>query len=93
MINSKEDLTEFKTKLQDAANEKLCEIIVASKYLGIMKEQAILCMEELARRRANGDVFDFEKRIEEMHESLPKYKINIKEILAPSMNKIFGIFK
>lgn len=87
------DLTEFKTKLPTAPNEKLCEIIVASKYLGIMKEQAILCMEELARRRAAGDTFNFEQHIDKTLNDLPNYKINMKEVLAPSMSKILGLFK
>lgn len=87
------DLTEFKTKLATATGDKLCEIVVANRYLGIMQEEAVLCMEELARRRDAGDPFEFEKKIEELHATLPKFKLDMKQIMSPKLSSILGIFK
>ena len=75
------DLTDFRVKLGTVVATKLCEIIVANRYLGIMKEEAVLCMQELARRRGLGDDFEFEKHIQEQQVKLPKIKQDMNKIL------------
>jgi len=71
--NMKENLPKF-------SNSKLCEIIVANRYLGIMRDEAIMCMEELARRRVAGDVFEYEKHIETVLDSLPKFSLDASKL-------------
>jgi hypothetical protein len=92
-MNDTKDLTEFKMKLPAATSEKLCEVVVASRYLGIMHEEAIFAMQELSRRRDLGDEFNFENKIEEIYTSLPKFKLDMKEIMSPKLTKLFGMFK
>lgn len=75
------DLDEFKNTLQIISNNKLCEIIVANRYLGVMREEAIASMEELARRRVNGDEFKYESHIEQLLESLPKFNLDISNVI------------
>jgi hypothetical protein len=74
-------MEEFKENLPLMPNEQLCEVIVAFRYLGTLKEEAILAMTELAERRTNGDIFEYEKRIEEILQSLPKINIDLNKIL------------
>lgn len=68
----------FKTNLSGYTHKKLCDIIVSSRYLGIMEQEAIFCMEELAKRRTEGDLFDFETYIENTQKQLPNIKIDLK---------------
>ena len=62
------------------SNEKLCEIIVSARYLGILKDEAIGCMQELASRRTNGSDFNFETKIEELAATLPKINLDLKSL-------------
>ena len=79
---------DFKKNISNFNNEKLCEIIVANRYLGSMREEAILCMEELAKRRTNGDEFNFEIRIDELFKSLPKLNLDLNKIFKmPKLSK------
>jgi hypothetical protein len=88
---SNEPVIPFEEQLGTASSEKLCEVIVSQRYLGIMRDEAILCMKELAKRRASGDTFEFEKRIEEILNSLPKIKIDMNEVLrTPGIGSIFS---
>lgn len=73
-------MTDFKDNLPKTSNTKLCEIVVANRYLGVMREEAIMCMEELARRRAEGDMFEYEKHIEQLLASLPKFNLDVKNL-------------
>ena len=70
---------EFTQNLKSFTVKKLCEIIVTARYLGSMKDEAIFCMEELARRRAEGDTFDYESFIDSEMKKLPNFQINVKE--------------
>lgn len=56
------------------SSQKLCEIVASSRYLGALKEEAILCMQELSRRRTSGDNFDFETEIDKIKGNLPDFK-------------------
>jgi len=75
------ELEEFKNNLSQMNNERLCEIVVAFHYLGILKEEAILAMTELANRRDKNDPFEYEKKIEELLQLLPKVKLDLNKIL------------
>lgn len=61
------------------SNEKLCEIVSAARYFGSMQAEGIVCMEELARRRADGDKFDYEGYIENLSRKLPDFNIDLKQ--------------
>jgi hypothetical protein len=75
------NLQEFKDNLSKMSNEKLCEVIVSHRYLGILKDQAVLSMEELSARRVNGDQFHYEKHIDELFSTLPKINIDLNSIM------------
>ncbi len=53
------DLDKVRENLPTFSNEKLCEMIVCDRYLGLGQKIDIMCMEELARRRIAGDTFNF----------------------------------
>ena len=72
-------------------NEKLCEIVVVYRYIGMLKEQSIMAMEELGNRRKNGDTYEYEKEIEKMHQELPKIKLDMKDIMAAGPNIMAGL--
>ncbi len=81
---SNEENINFENLAKQMSNEKLCEIIVTNRYLGLLKEQSIISMKELANRRANGNNFNYEDFIESEFKKLPKIiieeKTNIKKI-------------
>jgi hypothetical protein len=83
------DLQKVKENVPNFTSEKLCEMVACDRYLGCFHEIAIICMEELGKRRANGDNFQFEDRIEEIQKPLPVLNFNttdIKEILQRAIN-------
>ena len=71
----------FFTNVPKFSNNKLCEVIVANRYLGIMKDEAIAAMQELAKRRGSGDSFEYEKHIDELLAALPKFDLDINKIM------------
>lgn len=83
--------SDFATELTKMTNDKLCEIVVVYRYLGMMKEQSILAMEELGNRRKAGDTFEFEKDITEKLAGLPKIKLDIKEIMSAGPSVFAGL--
>lgn len=80
-MNEEIDIEEFKKNIDKHSNNKLCEIIVAHRYLGLMKESAIASMEELATRRTNGDQFEYEKHIDDLFSTLPKINLDLHSIV------------
>lgn len=66
------DIKIVESNLPVYSSKKLCEMIVCNRYFGSYKEIAILCMQELSKRRVAGDNFDFEKYIEDSYNELPK---------------------
>jgi hypothetical protein len=70
------DLKVVKEKLPSFTSEKLCEMIVCDRYFGCFRDIAVMCMEELARRRGEGSDFLFEEQIERKLASLPKLSTN-----------------
>jgi hypothetical protein len=70
----------IKTKVPTYSSAKLCEMIVCERYIGFHPDVTTLCMEELSRRRINGDNFDFESYINQAFNSLPKLDFTIPDI-------------
>lgn len=65
------DLEAVKEKIPGHSSEKLCEMIVSSRFLGFGTEMISFCMEELAARREKGETFVFEDHIEKISKDLP----------------------
>ena len=63
---------DVKANLSKYSSTKLAEMIITHRYFQASEEIAILAMEELARRRADGDSFAYENYIEENLATLPK---------------------
>ncbi len=61
---------------KDITSEALAAQIVAYRSLGFGKQISVMCMEELGRRRAAGDVFDFETFIETEVKKVPQLDPN-----------------
>jgi len=79
MIENKEeqDNVPLKQETKEAligqmTSQVLAAYVVAYQALGLNKEFATLCMQELGRRRSLGDDFEFEKFISEEMEKIPK---------------------
>lgn len=70
-------LEDFTKNITKFSIKKLCNIIVADRYLGSLNQEAIMCMEELAKRREAGDEFDYESFIDNELKKLPVFKINL----------------
>lgn len=77
------DLEDIRKKIPTYPSTQLCEMIVCNRYFGCFKEIAIMCMEELAQRRINGDVYDFETYIDESFNTLPKL-----DLTAPDLGEV-----
>lgn len=89
LLDLKEDNNnDFNKNLSSFSNEKLCEIVAAYRYLGIMKNEAISSMEELAKRRLNGDQFNFEDKIIELQKDLPQINIDLSKFSGMNFNDI-----
>lgn len=72
-LNSTPDVKSF-------TSEALCEIIVCDRYFNSYRKLSVLCMEELATRRINGDTFAYEKYIEASIKDYPKVETSIPDI-------------
>jgi len=79
------------SNINNFTSEKLCEIIVSNRYLGIFSELVVPCMEELSKRRLNGSNFDYENYIEKSFQELPVIESNVLDIgsLIFNLNKGF----
>jgi len=93
MTNEKDDLEEdipsdyrplnpeyIKDKIPTFTSKKLCQMIVCDRYFGYYRDIALACMEELGKRRAAGDTFDFENFISASLAELPKLDFSIPDI-------------
>jgi hypothetical protein len=76
-----------KNNIEEFNSKKLCQIIVCNRYLNTSKDLAIACMEQLSKRRAEGDDFDFESYIETSLSELPVLNFKISDI-RDAMSKI-----
>jgi len=84
------DLNLIKENIVNYSNEKIAEMIVCDRYLGLEQKISAICMEELAKRRMAGDTFEFETYIEEAYKSLPvldfSSSIDLRSILSQAIN-------
>jgi len=86
------DINTVKEELPTYTSEKLCEMIVCDRYFGCYKDIAIMCMEELAARRAAGDQYDFETHIDKSLADMPKLDFvmpDLGEVLRKLAGKSF----
>jgi hypothetical protein len=68
------NLEEKQKLIPNMSMEALAANVVVYKSLGIYKDFAIKCMEELAKRKALGNTFDYEKFIEDELKKIPNFK-------------------
>ena len=57
-----------------STSETLAAHVVVYRTLKLDKELALICMQELARRRLVGEEFDYETYIEEKTKTIPQMK-------------------
>jgi hypothetical protein len=74
------DINEMKQNLPSYTNEKLCEMIVCDRYLGGFRDIAVVCMEELSKRRVEGSDFAFEAYIDNSLKAMPKLDFTVPDI-------------
>jgi hypothetical protein len=84
------DLEVVRKNVPTYSSEKLCEMIVCDRYFGCYQDVGVICMEELASRRAAGDNFQFENYINDSYKKLPELKltsINLREVLQQAIGR------
>ena len=69
-------------------SEKLADIIVLNRYLGLYDDLAAEAMEELVKRREAGETFEYEAYINENLKNLPKI-----ELKMPQFNSLYNLIK
>lgn len=75
--------------IEHYASEKLAEMIITHRYLGINEEACLLAMNELARRREIlSDTFQYEQYITDHLAKLPPLNFN----QAPGFNSLLNMF-
>jgi hypothetical protein len=77
---TKLDIETIKSKVPEFSSQKLCEMIVCSRYFSFDPQIVVVCMEELSKRRIAGDPFDFEKQISEAQGKLPKVQATLPDL-------------
>ena len=80
------DFDQIKSNLPQYSKEKLCEMIVCDRYFGFEQKISLMCMEELARRRLEGDTFNYEDHIAKISKELPELNLNA----APDIRTILN---
>ena len=58
-------------KIEEQTSQALAAKVVAYRILNLNKEAAIEAMQELSRREANGDTFDYDSYINKKIEEIP----------------------
>ena len=87
------NMEQVKANLPQYSDEKLCEMIVCDRYFGFQEKIAPVCMEELAKRRAAGNTFDFESYISQAYNELPVLDFtipDIRSVLHQAMGRKFN---
>lgn len=74
------DTKVVREKIPSYTSQKLAEMIVCDRYFGCYREIAVMCMEELGRRRSTGDTFPFEIFIEKALAELPKLDFAVPDL-------------
>lgn len=85
------DIDQIKSNLPQYSSQKLCEMIVCDRYFGFEHKLSIMCMEELASRRATGDTFKYEDHIAEITKEMPVLDLSgtpdIRTVLNQAISK------
>ena len=68
--------------LPQYSSTKLADMIIVHRYFGLFKTAFGVAMDELSRRRINGDSFDYEKYVEDNLNSLPKLDFQVGDIFS-----------
>lgn len=89
---TKIDEIKVKENIEKYTSEKLADMIIAHRYLGMFEGSCIIAMEELASRRGAGDTFHFEKYIADNLATLPKLEF-AKVLNLNSLIQIMGAKK
>jgi len=82
------DLNKMRAKIPTFTSEKLSEMIVVERYIGFHPDVSVMAMEELARRREEGDPFPFEDYIQKSFNSLPQLNFNLLDLRSVLLNAI-----
>lgn len=72
----------IKNNIPKYSSQKLCEMIVCDRYFGLNQQISIACMEELGKRRINGDNLDFENYIDKTQRELPQLNFDMPDLRA-----------
>ena len=86
------DLDKVRANVPIFSTNKLCEMIVAYRYLNFSEESAIICMQELGKRRAEGDDTKFEDIINNMQKELPPLEFQVPSMKS-ALSQLTNIFK
>jgi hypothetical protein len=86
MIEDK-NIEQAKANIPNQSSTKLAEMIVCYRYLGLYKDVSMLAMEELGKRRSDGDEFDYEDYISSKLNTLPKLTVE-----KPNVGSIVNLF-
>lgn len=87
------DVESMRNKIPTFDSNKLCEIIVCERYFGFFPEVAEIAMQELAKRRIAGDLFEFEDYIDNSYNQLPKLNFDILDLRTVLTNAIGNLKK
>ena len=79
---------ELKNICSKSSNEVLAAHVVVYRHLGIQKQTAIICMEELSFRKNNGSDFNYEEYINEQLKQMPPIQLS-----QQNRNLLFSILK
>jgi hypothetical protein len=78
---------DFQANVVSMPSIKLCEVIATFRYIGLLRNEALISMAELSRRRILGDEFVFEDEIDRVLAELPKIKKDLQSMFKiPSFN-------
>ena len=61
-------------------DDKLADMVIAYRYFGLYEGIALAAMQELAKRRSNGSVFEYEKYIDDNLKTLPKLDFDLNNL-------------
>lgn len=81
------DFDQIKANMPQYSNHKLCEMIVCDRYFGFEKKISTICMEELAKRRSEGDTFAFEVYIEQISKEMPVLDLSANPDIRAILNQ------
>lgn len=81
------DIGQIKANLPQYSSQKLCEMIVCDRYFGFEHKISTICMEELAKRRLAGDIFNYETHIDLVTKELPVLDLSVAPDIRTIMNQ------